>query len=341
VASAPRLSGASVVFGLVLLAAAGALGFWTAIASDDVDRARSLAQEATGTLPFGVALTEYALRNLHVVGTVAALVAAAGVASVADGIGFPIVSALLRLATGTVIFIVGAALAAWTAIGVLDPSAAIGWSERAAEFVPAVRELAVAALPVLPLVGMAAAFCLIFGAVELWRSRRGFALGAARTEPSDDGDMRHAAEAAAAAARHHHQKPKFVELDHGMLPAEVATAPTARVATPAARVATPAAYASIAAQAPAAAHASTTTFSADPAVVQAIERMLARLGGNMPKKLDARQKAALAKLPLQQQETIARFVDLVPAGPKLVAIAIGAFILLQIIPSLFAGFIGR
>jgi len=334
VAQAPgtQLSGTSVLFGIVLLAAAGALGIWTGIASSgDVERARHLAQEAIGELPFGEALWEAALRNLHVPAAIAALLAAAGAASIAEGVGFPYISALLRLATGTVVFAAGAALAAWAFIALNDPPEAMQWAARGEELVPGTVDVAGAMLTAVPVAGIVAAFCIVFGAIELWRSLRGFALGARRSQPHDEGDMRQAMQAAAAAARPQ-AKPKFVELDSGDFAAMAHAAPMVSAAAPAAAMSSGAASGM---------SAPSATFSADPAVVQAIESMMGRLGFTGSKKLNKQQRAALAALPLQQQETITRFANLVPDGQKVVAIVIGAVILLQVLPSIIAAFVGR
>ena len=126
------------------------------------------------------------------------------------------------------------------------------------------------------------------------------------------------------------QRPASTEFAHGMMkdePHHVATHDHAPVA--AQRKPAPPAE-------PIVSHVST----ADPEVVQAIERMLTRLTGSASR-LDARQKAALAKLPLQQQETIVKVVDLIPEGRKLAFIAIGVFIALQVLESLFGSILGR
>ncbi len=274
-------------FGIVLLALAGALGLWLAIGNDDPARARSLSLDATQALPFSQALTDYALENRHVVGAIAVVVAAAGVGSVGEAAGFPLVSALLRLVTGLAMLGAGGIVAAWSVLAFEDRIAAMQWAAQAEEFVPRATEFARMAIGALPIVGAAAAFFIIFGLGELWRSSRGFRSLAGGGEARDEGDMRVFVPAPAPV-----QRPM----------ASTAAAPRA-------------------------------TLSADPPIVRSIERMLGRVSGSASK-LSAQHKAILKQLTPQQQETIARFADLVPEGKKLAMIAVGLFVALQVIGSL-------
>jgi hypothetical protein len=298
----------ALVFGIVLLAAGAVLGGWAAVAGEDVDTARRFALEATGSLPFGDALTHHALRNLHVVAAVALVVCLAGIASIADAFGVPAVSGLLRLATGSVIFAVGAALGTWTLVAIQDPAQALAWANQAEELVPAVNEFANAALAQLPAIGAAAAFLVLFGAAELVRSRHGLRSLSRRDEPRDEGDMRLVAPKASTAAR-------LDLLEPAMQTAAAAPAPVLAV----------------------------EHFTApDPPVVKSIERMIVRLGIAGSKPLTARQKAALLKsLTPDQQATIAKLADRVPSGQKVAIIAVAIFVALQVIPSLIGALIGR
>jgi len=309
--------GGALFFGIVLLALAGALGMWLAIGNDDPQRARSLALDATEALPFSLALTDYALQNRHVVGAIAAVVAAAGVGSVGDAIGFPVISGLLRLVTGLAMLAAGGAVAAWSMLALQDPASAMEWAARTEEFMPGANEFAAAAIAAIPIVGAAAAFFIIFGLTELWRSRRGLRSLGGREAAHDHGDMRIAVPTPAPAQRSMLSTAARLDLLEPAMQSAPAAAPLAEPAI----AAEPTAPASL---------------SADPPVVQSIERMLARVSGRAPK-LNAQQKAALKAFTPQQQETIARFVDLVPEGRKLAYIAIGAFVALQLIGSLVGG----